>query len=164
MTRGEAGGVDFMEETAARLHSLAVCDYNGYPVATGRLGNLSISLTPRRLKVAGGSLARWYAGSNLHTLTRPEVAQAVEALADALHLPMSRATVYRLDVGTHFPVSQPIPSYLCHLGTMKGATRLEQPGGLYYKTRAGSLVFYDKEAEVKPGASHYPSNTRAATC
>ena len=154
----EAGAVSIMEETPAYLcpDSLALHDYNGYPVATGRVGNLSVSVTPHRVKVGGGSLARWFSGSNLHTLTRGEVRQAVEALSDTLHLPLDRATVVRFDIGTNLQMDQPAPAYFSHLGPMKGATRLEQPNALYYKTRGGSVVVYDKGQEARARGEPLP--------
>ena len=137
-----------LETVPCYLDDVAAHDYNGVPVVTGHLGNLSVTVSDDRVKVSH-SLARWYLGNNGKTMTRGDVERAVEALSDTLHLPMCDAMVTRLDVATNLMMLHPVSTYLEHLGEMKGAQRLHQPDALYYTTKGGCLTIYDKVKEQR---------------
>jgi hypothetical protein len=87
-------------------------------------------------------------------LGRGDTQRAVEKLSDALHLPIDKATVLRVDVAQNFIVSNPVEIYYHHLGELKFSKRSPLLGngkaeGLYYIRRLGVLVFYNKIAEQK---------------
>lgn len=164
LTADEAGGVDFMEETAAYLDASTVCQFvhsGGAVGLSGKLGGLSLSVTPHRLKVKGGSLCKWQLGDNYSDMGRRDVQHAVERLSDELHVDMSRAVVTRLDVGHCMMMKHPTEVYLHHLGQYKRARRLEEPHTLYYDTRDERLAFYNKNREVRDGGGTVPELYRA---
>lgn len=115
----------------------------------GRLGNLRVTATPDALTVTN-SLCKWYHGDNLRTLSRDDIAGAVECLSNTLHLPMGDADVSRLDVGCNMEVPSPVLSYLNALGELcRYSRRQDFDGSLYYKQNEKELAFYDKLDEMK---------------
>jgi hypothetical protein len=151
LQNADAGTVDFLQETPCYLDSdtIGFHEWNGEQFITGNLGNLKVSVSKHQVKVKDGSLCKWYLGDNFKTMGRGDVQSAIELLSDTLHLPMDKATVTRLDIGQNFIVKYPVEVYLNHLGTLKYATRLVEPNGLYYCQRDRRLCFYDKCREQK---------------
>ncbi len=151
LTQAEVEGVDFLSEITPYLNpeGLAIHDFGGSQVVTGKLGNLSVSINPYQLRVKDGSLCKWYLGDNYQSMGREDIQRAVERLSDTLHLPMERAIIKRLDIGLSIPVREPTANYFNHLGVLKYAQRLQQPHSLYYHrhSRAEQLCFYDKNKE-----------------
>lgn len=160
LTRAEVEGVDFLNEVTPHLNpaSVAFHDFGGSQVVTGKLGNLSVSISPYQVRVKDGSLCKWHLGDNYQAMGRGDVRQAVERLGDTLHLPMEQATVTRLDVGLCIPVQLPTACYLNHLGVLSYAQRLQQPNSLYYyrHRQAERLCFYDKNREQRDNREAIP--------
>ena len=127
--------MDFLAEMPCFLENVGEHYYNGEAVITGSLNGLKISLNRYQMKIKDGSLCKWYLGDNFQTMGRGDTQRAIEKLSDTLHVPMSKATVTRLD--------------LSHLGILKYATRLQEPNGIYYSQTGGRLCFYDKNREQK---------------
>lgn len=150
LTQAEVGGVDFLAETTCYLDDVAEHLFSGGLVAiTGKAGGLKISLNRYQVKVCDGSLCKWYLGNNYQTMGRRDTERAIERLSDTLHLPMSKAAVYRLDVAQNFIVKHPPEVYMSHLGMLKYATRLQNDGSVYYQRAGNVLCFYDKNREQK---------------
>lgn len=149
LLQSEAGGVDFLSEIPCCLENLGEHNYNGETVITGSLNGLKVSLSRFQLKVKDGSLCKWYLGDNFQTMGRGDTQRAIEKLSDTLHVPMSKATVTRLDIAQNFIMRHPPEVYLNHLGQLRFATRLQEPNGLYYDQTGGRLCFYDKNREQK---------------
>ncbi len=150
LTIAEAGGVDFLGEIPRYLDSVAEhLHEDGQLTITGRLGGLRVSLSRYQMKVGEGSLCKWYLGDNYQTMSRGDVAGAIESLSDALHVPMEKADVCRMDIGQSFVMKCPTSAYLDHLGFLNYSTRLEQPNSLYYQQKDRQLCFYDKNKEQK---------------
>ena len=164
LTRNEVEGVDFLQETAAYLNpdGLGYHNYGDCEVVTGRLDNLSVSITPYQVRVKDGSLCKWMMGDNYQAMSRVDIMRAVERLSDELHLPMDRAVVTRLDVGFSIPVEQPPANYLNHLGLLNYAHRIKQPHSLYYYRHSQSerLCFYDKNIEQRDHCEPIPERYR----
>lgn len=154
--QSEAGGVDFLSETACYLENVGEHYYSGETVITGSLSGLKISLNRYQMKIKDGSLCKWYLGDNFQTMGRGDTQRAMERLSDALHVPMSKATVTRLDIAQNFITRYPPEVYLNHLGMLKYATRLQEPNGVYYKRTGGRLCFYDKNREQKNNREPIP--------
>ena len=150
------GGVDFLAEIPCHLDNVGEHIYNGDVVITGSLNGLKLSLNRRQMKLRDGSLCKWYLGDNFQTMGRGDVQRAIESLSDALHVPMDKATVTRLDIAQNFITRHPPAVYLNHLGILKYATRLQEPDGLYYSKRGGRLCFYDKGREQKRSREAIP--------
>lgn len=153
ITRAEVEGVDFLSEISTYLNpdSIAIHDFNGTQVVTGKIDNLSVSISSYQVRVKDGSFCKWYLGDNYKSMGRADTQRAVERLSDTLHLPMSRAIITRLDVGLSIIVKQPTANYFNHLGLLNYATRLQQPNSLYYyrHRQAERLCFYDKNREQR---------------
>lgn len=154
--QSEVGGVDFLAETPCYLENVGEHNYNGDVMITGSLNGIKISLNRYQMKVKDGSLCKWYLGNNFQTMGRGDTQKAIEALSEALHLDMSKATVTRLDIAQNMIMKHPPEVYLNHLGLLKYATRLQEPSGLYYKQTNGRLCFYDKNREQKSNKEPIP--------
>lgn len=149
LLQSEAGGVDFLSETACYLENVGEHNYNGEIVITGSLKGLKISLNRCQMKIKNGSLCKWHLGDNFQTMGRGDTQRAIEHLSDVLHVPMSKASVTRLDIAQNLIVRYSPEVYLNHLGILKHANRLQMPNGLYYIFANRLLCFYDKNREQK---------------
>ncbi len=158
LTIDDAGAVDFLQETPCRLDASTIGfhNYNGEQTVTGSLQGLKVTASRYQVKVKDGSLCKWHLGDNYKTMGRQDTQRAIERLSDALHLPMDRATITRLDVAQNFIVKHPTPVYFNHLGVLKPLKRLQQPDGLYYARRVERLCFYDKNREQRARGEAIP--------
>lgn len=150
----DAGNVDFLSETPCYLENVGEHFNKGMFSISGDLigagGRLRINLNQNRVKIGGGSLCKWYLGDNFKTMERSDVEMAVEMLSDTLHLPISKASVTRLDIGRNIITECPPDVYFNHLGQLGRAQRLVEPNGLYYViSKYYRLNFYDKCKEAK---------------
>ncbi len=149
LLQSEAGNVDFLSETPCFLEGIGEHYYGGEVVITGSLNGLKISLNRYQMKIKDGSLCKWYLGDNFQTMGRGDTQRAIGRLSDALHVPMNKATVTRLDIAQNFIMRHPPKVYIDHLGVLKYAERLQEPNGIYYNKSGGRLCFYDKNREQK---------------
>ncbi len=149
LMQSEAGEVDFLSETPCHLANIGEHNFSGQTVITGDIDGLKVSLNRYQMKIKEGSLCKWYLGSNFQTMGRGDTQRAIEKLSDTLHLPMSKATVTRLDIAQNIITKHPPDVYFNHLGVLKHSTRLQEPSGIYYKLAGGRLCFYDKTKEQK---------------
>lgn len=151
LLQSEAGGIDFLSETACYLEGIGEHYYSGETVITGSLSGLKISLNRYQMKIKDGSLCKWHLGDNFQTMGRGDTQRAIERLSDALHVPMSKAAVTRLDIAQNFITRHPPEVYLNHLGMLKYHKRcsMVEIGSLYYTGTGERLCFYDKNREQK---------------
>ncbi|MCD8306361.1 MAG: hypothetical protein LUC49_06895 [Prevotella sp.] len=159
LTKYDVQGVNFMEQTPVYLDNVTLitpADGEGEATITGTLGNLKVSCNSYQVKVRDGSLCKWYLGDNYQTMVRGDIQQAIECLSDTLHLPMDKASVYRLDVAKNIMVQHPVDVYFNHLGQMKYAKRLVEPNSLYYSMANQRLCFYDKNQEQRAKKEKIP--------
>lgn len=157
LSAADAGGVSLLDDVPPLLEDVGLHDYESGTAVTGKIGGLSVSATERAVRVTGGSLCKWYLGNNYHTMSRGDVERAVEALSDALHQPMSKAVITRVDVGANMIMQHPVETYTSHLGALQYAQRLEEPTTLYYKQGSGRLCFYDKNKEQRAAGGKVPA-------
>ena len=156
LLQSEACGVNFLSEIPRYLKNVGEHYYSSGIVITGNVGGLKVSLNRHTLKVKDGSFCKWFLGNNLQTMKRSDTKQAIERLSTLLHVSMDKATVTRLDIAQNFITRHPPDVYLCHLGALRYATRLEEPNGIYYRKTGGRLCFYDKSHEQKNNKEHIP--------
>ena len=148
--------MDFLAEIPCFLENVGEHYYDNGAGITGSLNGLKISLSKYRMTIKDGSMCKWYLGDNFQTLGRGDTQRAIEKLSDTLHLPMSKATVTRLDIAQNF-ITMCLPEvYFNHLGLLKYATRLQMPNGIYYDQAGGQLCFYDKIREQKKHGEPIP--------
>lgn len=160
LTAGDYGGVSFVEETPCHLTDVGTHDYSGSVTVTGSLNGLKVSCNQWRVTVGGGSLCKWFLGDNIQTMTRADTHRAIERLSDELHLPMSRASVTRLDIGSNLITQHPAEVYFSHLGLLPWSKRLVEPSGLYYSKRDERLCFYNKIKEQRSKCETIPDTYR----
>ena len=118
----------FYDKITPILNSYSEHNFNGRYVVMGNLGNLKVVVSDEKLKITG-SLCKWYLGNNYKTLTRRDTQQAIEKLSDTLNLPMSDASVTRIDIADNIILRNPIDVYFNHLGLLRYFKRLEEPSG-----------------------------------
>ena len=119
----------------------------GY-TCTGRLGDYQLSISNRGIALLG-SLAKYYLPSNVYTLTRRQIGEAIQMMSDQLHINIAAATVLRADISTVIPTTRPPADYYSCLGGKERFTRLlAHPTTLYYSTQKRQLIFYDKTKEA----------------
>ncbi|MCD8207352.1 MAG: hypothetical protein LUD72_05405, partial [Bacteroidales bacterium] len=144
---------DFMRKVPPLLEGRhwkqSICQGQAYEQESGWLGNMFVRVGSWGT-VVEGSLARYFLGNNLQTLTRGDVRDAVEGkLSDELHLPMGMARVGRLDVGTNLLTKYAPYMYIQCLGPLARFERLEQQHGLLYKATSREVCIYDKIRQVE---------------
>jgi len=120
----------------------------GQTYITGNAGNLRVSLSEHWVTIVG-SLPKFYTGTNLHTLSRPDCRRAFEKMADTLHLPVQQAKVTRLDVGLNLITDHRPELYYPYFGQSRYYTRLTQPKSITYQNNLRSKKLYNKIAESK---------------
>lgn len=156
LTQGDVQGFDFLAETPCYLEDVAEHTFSDGVVVSGNVGNLKVSLNRFQVKVKDGSLCKYYLGDNFKAMGRKDTQRAIEKLSDVLHLPMSKASVTRLDVAQNFCTKYPPDVYFNHLGLLKYSERLQEPNGIYYSQTGGRLAFYDKAKEQKNKGEKIP--------
>lgn len=120
----------------------------GY-TCTGRLGDYQVNISNSGVSLFG-SLAKYYLPSNVYTLNRRQVEEALQMMSDQLHTDIAAATVLRADISTVIPTTRPPADYYNYLGDKTRYERVQAtPQTLYYSTQKRQLVFYDKTAEAK---------------
>ncbi len=124
--------------------------------AKGELDGLDIKETSRGIKIKG-SLAKYYFGNNLETLTRDQTKEAVENICDSLHLDINDATLSRIDIATNFIVSEPPQNYYSFFGDAARLNKSQQGSTLYFSNKSRAIVFYDKCKEAKTHKMHIPN-------
>ena len=119
----------------------------GYSL-TGRVGDYTVTISERGIYLMG-SLAKHYLPSNIYTLTRATVKEALQMLSDQLHIDVVAAIIRRLDFSTVIPTKRPPADYFSRLGGKPYFKRLQAVAEtLYYNTQKMQLIFYDKTKEA----------------
>ena len=154
--QSEVKGVDFISETPCYLENVGEHYWGNELSITGNIGNLKVSINRNQVKIKDGSLCKWYFGNNFQTMTRRDTKEALEKLSDALHLPINKASITRLDIATNFIVKQPTEVYFNHLGTLAHTQRYKHNNGVYYHGRDKVICLYDKIEEAKAHSEPTP--------
>ncbi len=119
----------------------------GYSIS-GTLGDYQITAYSSGISFRG-SLAKYFLPSNIYTLTRQQVDEALQMMSDQLHIDVTQAEVRRLDLSTALPTNRPPADYYPYLGQKPRFARVQStPDTLYYSTGTRRLIFYDKTKEA----------------
>lgn len=129
---------------------------NGEISFTGRLHNLRVKIRSDRVVIIG-SLAKYYFGNNLETLTREDTKCAIEKLSDTIQLDVAQANVYSLEVASNFSMQKPVQIYCQCLGDCRYFEKSQYKHGLLYRNSNRSLTFYDKINELKRHKERVPN-------
>lgn len=129
----------------------------------GNVGNLKLSVNEESMTLKN-SLCKFKMGDNFKTMNRADLVEVVGELEDVLHLPISRADVTRMDIGTNFALKYPVEVYLRRLGLLRYFRRVPmvEVGGLYYKQSERELNLYDKRKEARNHKTPIPEAYHAA--
>lgn len=118
----------------------------------GYLGGLRVSVYESGLYIVG-SLAKYYNGGNIYTLSRKTTEKAMQKLSDELGLDISTAKVTYIEFGDSFIMEHDVEEYLKRLSAMPRLARNQQESTLYFQTKGiedpKKFVFYDKETELR---------------
>lgn len=118
-------------------------------VINGHLGNLLISVSKNSISIKG-SIAKWFSGNNLHTLSYEELIQAFTRLGNILHIPIGKAYFTRLDMAANINTKYSPKAYYKYLMYLKGFNRSNVgEDTLYFKSDEVTLCLYDKGKEQK---------------
>jgi hypothetical protein len=120
----------------------------GKTYVAGNAGNLRVGISDYGISITG-SLAKFYLGTNLHSLNRSDTRRAFEMMADTLQLPIQKATVSRVDIGVNLMTDYKPELYYPFLGPSRYYQRLVQPKSISYQHTLRSNKFYNKIAESK---------------
>lgn len=140
---------NYLDYVPNYLENQAEHNYENGVSVTGLLDGLRVSVSRHKVSIKDGSLCKWYLGNNIQIMTRQDTRQAIEKLSDAIHLPMDRAVITRLDIAQNIITKHPVNTYLNHFGMLRYATRLPMPHGLYYQRGDRQVCFYDKIREQR---------------
>ena len=138
--------IDFMAEVGAKIN-VAIKRSNEYRIV-GSLQNMQIYIEPTFVLIQG-SLPKYYYGSNLVSLPRTELSNAIDKLSTDLGLPLREAIITRIDIGMNVEVDNPPRSYFSYFGILKKFERNIRRNSLYYEQKWCQLCFYDKVKEAK---------------
>lgn len=142
-------------------------DLNTGEVRTfGSLQGLKVSLYVGGLSIVG-SLPKYLYGSNIYPLDRASTGQAIEKMADALHLSLDEAKVTGFEFGCCFAMRHKVKDYLDRLGNMPRLQRYRfSTDTLYYKHRGQqqpkTFCYYDKIADSKRKQMEIPAGLQDA--
>ena len=115
---------------------------------SGKIGNYSVYISDYGVFL-NGSLAKYYLGNNIETLTRHNAIAAIEQLSDNLHTDIRIAKVTRLDISTVIQTQRQPADYYSYLGQKPYFDRLQSTKNtLYYNNHQRQLIFYDKTKEA----------------
>jgi len=111
--------------------------------------NFRIRVNVSTIKIQG-SLAKYYLGTNIHTLRFEDIEPAIKQLGNELNLPIQRGELNRIDFSTVFIVKHPPSTYYSKLSfhnTMRERTLIGN--SLYFENNSRQMVFYDKIKELE---------------
>jgi len=128
--------------------------------SVGNIENLRVNVGGAGVSIKG-SLSVFYYSNNTMLVSRREVARAIEAVSDTLHISLNAAKVTRLDVAADFVVKNEPKVYFDILGTLIYFQRLRATQNTLYYTRGKenlqSLCFYNKTQESHDEKKEMPS-------
>jgi hypothetical protein len=105
--------------------------------------NYKIEVKNDVLKIEN-SLATYFLGNNIETLTINQTKEAIENLSDDLHLDMKQARLTRIDFANNFIMRDPPINYFSCLVEANKLNKNRIDSTLYFSNQVRSLVFYDK--------------------
>ncbi len=128
----------------------------------GTIEGLKVAIYTGGLSIVG-SMPKFLYGSNVYTLDRHKIEQAIEKISDTLHIQTEKAKVTEMEFGTNFMMKYPVADYLTMLGAMPRLNRVQATlNSLRYegmgKHKPKIYTFYDKIAEADAKGMDYPSN------
>lgn len=160
LLRGDVGINNFISHIEANVDGVLEYRSKGDELTQviATIGPLKIYARPDNITVGYGSINKWLLGDNYKRIGRAEVEESITRLSDTLHLPMQKATVTRLDVGTVIVTRFKPQTYFPFLGSMAHYNRLQTgPSTLTYRGSNLEMLFYDKNKEQRDKSRQLPT-------
>ena len=135
----------------SRLPDAQILRWKGSPqeLVLGKLGSLRVIVRPERVDVSG-SFARYHRGSNLETLTKSEMREVLDAISDALKVPLARAKVHAVHVARNIILSRPVGEYFRCLGNpRRHKVHTYGEESIQFTLGWRAMALYDKIAEMR---------------
>lgn len=157
--------IDMIEYLKDKLNNISIHSYqssNSISIS-GYLRNLKCIVTKDKLQIKDNSICKFLHGHNFKSLTLYDTRLIIEEISDLLCLPIEKAEVKRIDIGSNFILKYDSSVYLNRLGILSRFNRIEQSKGIYYnnsikhKNNSIQLVFYNKYAEHKDKGFQIPT-------
>lgn len=136
-------------------------DLNTGEVRTfGSLQGMKVNIYMGGVSIVG-SLPKYYYGSNIYPLDRETTRQAIDKMADALHLNLDGAKVTGFEFGCNYMMRHRVQEYLDRLGDMPRLMRYRfSPDTLYYKHKGKKqpkvFCYYNKIADARAKQMEIP--------
>jgi uncharacterized protein YoaH (UPF0181 family) len=121
---------------------------SGFRTLKGKLNNLRVKRVHDGISIFG-SLAKFYFGNNLETLTRQTTQYAIEKISDELSIDMSNSRIYRIDTAANLLMKEPVKNYSKWFGDCRYLSKSNWRGTLYYANSRRRIVVYSKLREMK---------------
>ena len=131
---------------------------DGQVILTGHLQNYKANVSQSGISLKG-SLAKYYLGDNIQTLTRSDSQRAIEKMQDETLLPIDLAKVTRFDIAANLLMRHEPKAYYSYLGDCQYYKRSQLPDSVYYSNSQRVKLFYNKAAEVKKQGLMLPEVT-----
>ena len=110
----------------------------------GKLKNLRVRQYEDRTTKIAGSLPMYLMGSNVDTLSRDLLMEAIEELCCDLGIDSEFTRIYAMDLAATLVMSNDVQDYFAILGHLSRFERVVYSNGILYKNTLRSLTFYDK--------------------
>ena len=132
----------------------------------GSIQGLKVNLFVGGLSIIG-SLPKFHHGNNIAPLDLQTTQQALDEIADTLHLSLDEAKVTGLEFGANFVLKYGVREYLDRLGDMPRLQRYRfSPSTLYYKHKGQqqpkTFCYYDKIADARAKQMEIPPGLKDA--
>ena len=114
----------------------------------GKLGRYRVIISEKGISL-NGSLAKFYFDNNFEILTINNCKEALQMISDVLEVPLTKATISRIDLGGNIITDFNVESYYDFLSDLRYYNRFRQSQSIYYQNGLRKLVFYNKIAEAK---------------
>jgi len=117
-------------------------EFGEYKIRGKLRQNLNVLFTSNGISIKG-SLAKYFIGNNLKTLTREEIKTAIQKIGNDLSIPILKAKLTRIDIGFNMSMEYEPRYYFNGLGEKSRMHRsIVDPTSLYYKNGSKVLNFY----------------------
>jgi len=153
----EQAGIESLSAFAeSRLTDLTeIVRPDGQVILTGHMQNYKASVSQAGISLKG-SLAKYYLGDNIQTLTRSDSQKAIEKMQDETLLPIDQAKVTRFDIAANLLMRHEPKVYYPYLGDCQYYKRSLLPDSVYYSNGQRVKLFYNKAAEAKKQGLRLP--------
>ena len=128
----------------------------GNHIIQGTYKGIRVNYNEHSMSITG-SLAKYYYGNNLETLTMSASELAIQSLTDLIGYDLSKSDITRVDFSSNMLTQYKPKYYYNFLGHLSRYNRFNNGDTLYYNQQSKNLLFYDKIKEAKKKQMPIPS-------